>query len=120
MFYLFLLSINELSSFKLYLGNSIHQDSNSLVQNFKNKTKRLNQSGLSSKKNIQSLVSTSKKVMSNNPDINKIIDQQLFAVQQKPAIPKPMSFNSYGVYNICFLLFNDLRKYIFRNIQHYI
>lgn len=80
--------------------NRIHKDSYESIHNYKNKIKRLNQPGLSNKKNIPSIVSTTKNVISNSSNIHEVINKQLVKLQQKPALLN-CTLNVNGVYNIC-------------------
>ncbi|XP_060838805.1 transcriptional protein SWT1-like isoform X2 [Rhopalosiphum padi] len=68
--------------------DNIHQDTNTLGHNIKNKTKRLNQTNQSLKKKKSGLVSATKKIiLNNNSSIDKCFDHQLMNVQQKPIVP---------------------------------
>jgi len=70
------------------LVDNIHQDTNTLGHNIKNKTKRLNQTNQSLKKKKSGLVSATKKIiLNNNSSIDKCFDHQLMNVQQKPIVP---------------------------------
>ncbi|KAL4132326.1 hypothetical protein QTP88_009497 [Uroleucon formosanum] len=71
-----------------YELDNIHHNTNTLCRNNKNKTKRLNQPNPSIKKKTPGIVSTTKKIISNNySSVNKCIDQRLMNVQQKPIVP---------------------------------
>lgn len=84
--------------------NNIQQNNNLLKHNNKNKTKRLNKSIQTTTKSESYISSATKKPILNNSNINKILNEQLITVQQKPVIPKNMiSSKSSGEFFIFFI-----------------
>lgn len=76
-------------SLNCILVDSNYQNSNSSSSQNNKKTIKLNQSGLITKKKIPPIASITKKLISNNSDVGKIITNSLVTIKQSSIVPVP-------------------------------